>query len=70
VYRAFHPGKVSLLIRDDGTGLGTVPSASELLAAGKLGLVGMQERARLARADVVIRSQRLGGTSVEVTVPC
>lgn len=67
---AFHPGKVSLLIRDDGTGLGTVPSASELLAAGKLGLVGMQERARLARADVVIRSQRLGGTSVEVTVPC
>ena len=66
---AFQPEKVSLLIRDDGTGLGAVPSASELLAAGKLGLVGMQERARLVQADVVIRSQRQGGTAIEVTVP-
>lgn len=66
---AFHPDKVYLLVRDDGTGLGAVPSASELLAAGKLGLVGMQERARLVQADVVIRSLRQGGTSIEVTVP-
>jgi signal transduction histidine kinase len=66
---AFQPEKVLLLVRDDGTGLGAVPSASELLAAGKLGLVGMQERARLVQADVVIRNHRRGGTSIEVTVP-
>lgn len=66
---AFQPEQVFLLVRDNGIGLGAVPSASELLAAGKLGLVGIQERARLVRADVVIRGLRQGGTSIEVTVP-
>ena len=58
-----------LVIRDDGVGPGAVPSASDLLAAGRLGLVGMEERARLAGADFEVRSNPRGGTSIVVSVP-
>ncbi len=60
--------RVRLLVRDNGRGLEPIPSAAELLAQGKLGLVGMQERARLAGADFRARALPDGGTSIEVTV--
>ncbi len=60
--------RVRLLVRDNGRGLEPIPSAAELLAQGKLGLVGMQERARLAGADFHARSPAEGGASIEVTV--
>ncbi len=62
-------GMVRLVVRDDGQGLERLPSAAELLASGKLGLVGMQERARLAGADFRARTLPSGGASIEVTVP-
>ena len=58
-----------LVVRDDGRGPSAVPSASELLAAGKLGLVGMEERARLSGADFEVRPSPRGGTSIVVSVP-
>ena len=66
---AYEAGAVRLLVRDDGRGLGALPSAADLLASGKLGIVGMQERARLAGADFRVRSLPRGGTSIEVAVP-
>ncbi len=57
-----------LVVRDDGRGLDDVPSAADLLASGRLGLVGMQERARLAGADFRAGTLSGGGTEIEVTV--
>jgi signal transduction histidine kinase len=66
---AFGRASVCLVIRDDGRGLGAIPSAAALLANGKLGLVGMEERTRLAGGDFSIRARPRGGTNVAVRVP-
>ncbi|MDP2350066.1 MAG: PAS domain-containing protein [Chloroflexota bacterium] len=58
-----------LVVRDDGRGPGRLPSAAELLAAGRLGLVGMEERARLSGGDFAIRAARPRGTIVCVEAP-
>ncbi|MFN8629230.1 MAG: hypothetical protein U0838_02605 [Chloroflexota bacterium] len=60
---------VGLEVADDGVGIGTVPTASSLLAKGKLGLVGMQERVRLAEGRIEIGEAPGGGTVVGVEVP-
>ena len=65
---AFDPERVRLLVRDDGRGFERVPSATELLASGRLGLVGMQERAHLAGADFQARNLPGGGAMIEVAV--
>jgi signal transduction histidine kinase len=62
-------GKLLLVIRDDGRGPGNLPSAAELLGAGSLGVVGMEERARLAGGDFTIRHARPTGTTVGICVP-
>jgi signal transduction histidine kinase len=66
---SFGARDVRLIIRDDGHGPGTLPSAASLLGAGKLGVVGMEERARLAGGDFCLRPRRVGGTVVLVRVP-
>lgn len=66
---AFGPTCACLVIRDDGRGLGAIPSAAALLARGKLGLVGMEERTRLAGGDFSIRARPQGGTTIRVRVP-
>jgi len=65
----YRRGAVSLVIRDDGRGPGTLPSASGLLSTGKLGLVGMEERVRLVGGEFAIRAGRRGGTTIAVTAP-
>jgi len=60
------PASVKLSIADDGRGLGRQVPTEDLLAAGKLGIVGMTERARLLGATCRIRAKRHGGTIVEV----
>jgi two-component system, NarL family, sensor histidine kinase DegS len=66
---AFGRGRSYLVVRDDGRGPGAIRSASQLLEAGKLGVVGMEERARLVGADFEIGENVHGGTSVRVSVP-
>jgi PAS domain S-box-containing protein len=66
---SFGVREVRLIIRDDGQGPGTLPSAASLLGAGKLGVVGMEERARLAGGEFCLRPRRVGGTAVLVRVP-
>ena len=64
----FWPDKVRLTVIDDGKGIPAQVPASELRAAGKLGLIGMQERARLARATLSIVPGRRGGTRITADV--
>jgi PAS domain S-box-containing protein len=58
-----------LVVADDGHGIGAVPRATTLLAGGKLGLLGIQERVRLAQGTLDIGERPGGGTMVSVRVP-
>jgi len=58
------PGRVRLRIEDDGAGFD--PSA---VPAGRFGLVGMSERARLLGGMLTVESAPGAGTAIDVTVP-
>jgi signal transduction histidine kinase len=64
----FDRALVRLVISDDGVGLDPVPTASELLSENHLGLIGMQERARLANGRLELSSRPEGGLTVEVVL--
>lgn len=65
----FRQADVRIVVRDNGRGIADVPSAAELLGKGKLGLVGMQERVRLAGGQFKMRDAPGGGAAFEVVVP-
>lgn len=65
----FDRARVRLTIADDGKGLDTIPTASELLSESHLGLVGMQERARLVGGELRIISPASGGLTIEAEIP-
>lgn len=58
-------GRVRAIIEDDGLGFEPV----EMVADGRLGLYGMQERAELLDGTLTIESKKGQGTSVYVEVP-
>ncbi len=60
---------VRLTVSDDGKGIPQQCDTVELLAEGKLGIVGMHERARLAGGEARLRSGRARGTTVSVVLP-
>ncbi len=62
----FDSSHVALRVRDNGHGVGTIPPTAGLLASGKMGVVGMRERARAAGATLTVRPDPRGGTIVEV----
>jgi signal transduction histidine kinase len=62
----FGPSGVCMRIADDGAGLDPIPSPSELLRGSHLGMIGMQERARMLGGSVLFRQAALGGLEVVV----
>jgi PAS domain S-box-containing protein len=58
-----------LVIIDDGVGFSPPEALGALANEKKLGLIGMQERARIVGGKVTIRSAPGRGTSVTVTIP-
>jgi two-component system NarL family sensor kinase len=58
------PRGVRLSVHDDGRGF-----APRRVAPGRLGLLGMRERAELLGGRLRVRSSRRGGTTVAVSVP-
>jgi signal transduction histidine kinase len=66
---AFHPGRMRTLISDDGRGFHVPDRTDGLVSAGRLGLVGMLERARLLGGTLVIQSEPGQGTTIVVDVP-
>ena len=65
----FTPEKVTLTISDNGKGFEPKDDVDELATSGKLGLVGMRERAQLIGAVLTVKSQPGKGTSVIVEIP-
>ncbi|MGO8931345.1 MAG: response regulator [Limisphaerales bacterium] len=60
---------VSLIVEDDGQGFDGVATLGASATQGRLGLLGMQERATLAGGSVVIESNPGAGTTVFVRLP-
>jgi PAS domain S-box-containing protein len=58
--------KVSISVSDDGKGFSVPEKINDLSKDGKLGLVGMQERARLINGHLLIHSEPGKGTNVMV----
>jgi PAS domain S-box-containing protein len=58
-------GEIHLIISDSGKGFELEPA----LHGKGLGLTSMQERVRLLRGTILIRSKPLGGTTIHVRVP-
>jgi PAS domain S-box-containing protein len=65
----FRGDGITMTIADNGKGFELPRSTSDLAVSGKLGLIGMQERARLLGGTLAIHSEPGAGTSVVVTVP-
>ncbi len=59
---------VRVIVRDDGQGF-KIPVYTALASGGKLGLLGMRERARLVGGTCDILSSPGKGTRVEVSIP-
>jgi len=58
-----------MTIGDNGKGFKLPKEVVELAPAGKLGLVGMQERARLVGANLTVTSEPGEGTIIKVELP-
>jgi signal transduction histidine kinase len=66
---AFEPDGVRLSVTDDGCGFEVPQDFHELPEVGKLGLVGMRERAQLVGGTVQLTSRPGAGTRVDAHVP-
>lgn len=64
------PNRLHLAVRDDGKGFDFQEHGRNFAAEGKLGLVGMRERAELIDGTLEMCSSPGQGTRVEVKVPC
>jgi len=65
----FKEDSVRAAIRDDGRGVHLPDHLSDLLTTGRMGLVGIQERAQLLGGTASIRSRPGQGTTVCVELP-
>jgi len=65
----FGDTKVRITIRDDGKGFELPEDLGNLGHGGKMGLIGMQERAQLLRGTLTLRSEPGRGTTVIVDAP-
>ncbi|MFC1972672.1 sensor histidine kinase [Chloroflexota bacterium] len=64
----FHPETVKVEIQDDGVGFSRRITRSELSSSGKLGILGMRQRAKSFGGTFHIHSQSGGGTSVSIEI--
>jgi signal transduction histidine kinase len=64
-----HKDSTVLTIGDNGKGFKLPEQMADLAPTGKLGLVGMQERARLVGANLSVASTPLKGTTITVKLP-
>jgi PAS domain S-box-containing protein len=62
------PTRAELVVEDDGVGVPSAPDPAELVRRGKLGVVGMQERARLINGTCTVLPGRKG-TVVRLSAP-
>ena len=65
----FSGDKVRVTVSDNGQGFELAGRVDDLPRSGKLGLVGMQERARLLGGTLAVRSKPGQGTTLVIEVP-
>jgi PAS domain S-box-containing protein len=65
----FGDDKIILTVTDNGKGFELPKRLSDLASSGKLGLAGMEERARLLGGSLTLHSEPGKGTTVTVEVP-
>jgi len=65
----FGDGRIRVSITDNGVGFHLPESLEDLSRAGKLGLIGIQERMRLLDGSIKIESEPGKGTTVMVEIP-
>jgi two-component system sensor histidine kinase DegS len=65
----FTDSAVHLTIQDNGIGFTAPDHAGDLAVSGKLGLIGMYERARLLGGTLAVTSEPGQGTVVTVSIP-
>ena len=65
----YEPGVVTLSLSDDGSGFAMPDDISSLVTTGRLGLMGIHERARLLGGSAHITSQPGQGTAIQVVIP-
>jgi len=65
----FGEGKTRISVSDDGKGFRLSGSLVDLARMGKLGLAGMEERARLLNGSLRIESEPSKGTTVVIEAP-
>jgi len=61
--------RVTLKVADDGVGFDALEKTSRLASQGRLGLIGMNERAQFIGATLTVSSSPGIGTTVELDVP-
>lgn len=59
---------IKMIIIDNGKGFDVSSLTGDMVSGGKLGILGMQERARLIGADIEIKSEPGRGTTIMVIV--
>jgi signal transduction histidine kinase len=65
----FYLSRIRISIEDDGCGFNAPERIGDLVASGRLGLIGMYERARTLDGTLLIRSEIGQGTVVIIDVP-
>ncbi len=65
----FNEGRIRITINDDGQGFEVPDGTRNLVATGKLGLIGMQERAQLLNGTLTVQSELGAGTTIIIDVP-
>jgi two-component system sensor histidine kinase DegS len=65
----FNEDRARITIDDNGQGFELPDRTGDLAATGKLGLIGIHERARLLGGTLLIQSKPGEGTTVTVDVP-
>jgi len=65
----FGESRVKITVHDNGRGFELAGRTSDLATAGKLGLIGMHERARLLDGTLTVHSEPGKGSTITVDVP-
>jgi two-component system sensor histidine kinase DegS len=61
--------EIKMIVTDDGRGFRAPEKIEGMVSAGRLGLMGMHERARLLNGDLEIKSAVGEGTEITVRIP-
>ncbi len=65
----YSPDALTLVISDNGLGFNVPRRTSDLALSGKLGIIGMRERARLVGGTLIVQSEKDAGTTVTLRIP-